>query len=55
MNVKDLTNEELAVILRCMRITGVARSVFERECLDEAADRLELFALIKEEKRCSTE
>ena len=49
MNPKDLTNEELAVIMRCMRIIGAAKSVFERECLDEAADRLELFALIKEE------
>lgn len=53
MNPKDLTNEQLAVIIRCMRITGVAVTSFERECLDEAADRLELFALIKkEDKEC---
>ena len=55
MKAKELTNEELAVILRCMRMTGVAASAFERECLDEAADRMELFALvkiIKENEKC---
>ena len=51
MDPKRLTNEELAVILRCMRVTGAAKSYFECDCLDEAADRLELFALIKEEKK----
>lgn len=55
MNAKELTNEELAVILRCMRVTGLASSSFEKECLDEAADRMELFALvkiIKENEKC---
>ena len=49
MTTKELTNDELAIILRCMRITGIAASQFEKECLDEAADRLELFSLIKKE------
>ena len=43
MNAKELTNEELAVILRCMRVTGIAPTEFERECLDVAADRIEMF------------
>lgn len=51
MKAKELTNEELAVILRCMRVTGVARSSFEKECLDEAADRMELFTLTMEERK----
>ena len=46
MNAKELTNEELAVILRCMTITGIARTTFERECLDVAADRVELLELL---------
>ena len=52
MKAKELTNEELAIILRCMTVTGIASSVFERECLDVAADRVELLELItsKEEK-----
>ena len=52
MKAKDLSNEELAIILRCMTVTGIASSVFERECLDVAADRVELLELItsKEEK-----
>jgi len=51
MNAKDLTNEELAIILRCMRITGLATTSFEKECLDEAADRMELFTLTMEERK----
>lgn len=52
MKAKELSNEELAIILRCMTVTGIASSVFERECLDVAADRVELLELItsKEEK-----
>ena len=52
MKAKDLSNEELAIKLRCMTVTGIASSVFERECLDVAADRVELLELItsKEEK-----
>lgn len=46
MKAKELTNEELAVILRCMTITGAALTTFERECLDVAADRVELLELI---------
>lgn len=52
MKAKDLSNEELAIILRCMTVTGIASSVFERECLDVAADRVELLELLtsKEDK-----
>ena len=46
MNAKELSNDELAVILRCMRVTGLASTAFERECLDIAADRIELFELL---------
>ena len=46
MKAKDLSNEELAVILRCIRMTGVAATAFERECLDVAADRVELLEII---------
>ena len=52
MKAKDLTNEELAIILRCMTVTGIASTLFERECLDVAADRVELLEMltIKEDK-----
>lgn len=46
MKAKDLSNEELAIILRCMTVTGIASSVFERECLNVAADRVELLELL---------
>lgn len=46
MNPKELSNEELAVILRCMTVTGIASTVFERQCLDVAADRVELLELL---------
>ena len=38
--VKQLTNEELAVIIRTMAVTGVAPSPFERGCLEELAERI---------------
>lgn len=41
MNVKELTNEELANILRAMITTGITPSRTEIECLEEAARRLE--------------
>lgn len=41
MNAKELTNEELAYILRLMCYTGLAPSRDEKEYLQEAADRLE--------------
>lgn len=52
MNAKDLSNEELAIILRCLTVTGIAPTLFERECLDVAADRVELLEMltIKEDK-----
>ena len=46
MKAKELSNEELAIILRCMTITGIAHTTFERECLDVAADRVELLELL---------
>ena len=41
MRVQDLTNEELAAVLRAICITGIAPSRCDRDCLTEAADRLE--------------
>lgn len=46
MKAKELTNEELAIILRCMTVTGIASTVFERQCLDVAADRVELLEIL---------
>jgi len=41
MKAKELTNEELATILRMMCITGICPTRYERDYLQEAADRLE--------------
>ena len=41
MNAKNLTNEELAAVLRVMTVTGICPSRDEKEYLLEAADRLE--------------
>ena len=41
MNAKDLTNEELAAVIRTMKITGICPSRTEEEILEEAAERLE--------------
>ena len=41
MNPKDLSNEELATILRALKVTGICPSRDEKEYLEEAADRLE--------------
>lgn len=41
MRAEELTNEELANILRSMCITGICPSRDEKEYLLEAADRLE--------------
>lgn len=41
MRAKDLSNEELASILRCLCATGICPSRDEKEYLQEAADRLE--------------
>ena len=43
MKAKRMTNEDLAETLRTIKATGVCPTAFERECLDEAADRLEDF------------
>ena len=41
MNAKDLTNEELANMLRIICATGICPTSEEVEYLQEAADRLE--------------
>jgi len=41
MNVKELSNEELAALLRALCVTGLCPSRFEKEFLEEAATRLE--------------
>ena len=47
MNPKDFDNYQLASILRSMVFAGVPKTYFEKTCLNEAASRLELFALVK--------
>lgn len=39
--VKEMTSDELAEILRAMNTTGISPTNFEKDCLNEAADRLE--------------
>lgn len=41
MKAKDLSNEDLATILRSICVTGICPSRDEKEYLQEAADRLE--------------
>lgn len=41
MQPKDMTNEELAAILWVIGFTGINPSTFEKECLYEAATRLQ--------------
>lgn len=41
MVAKNLTNEELANIIRTIKIIGICPSRDEKEYLDEAANRLE--------------
>ena len=41
MDVKSMTSEELADVIRTMHTTGLAPTRFEKECLEEAAERLE--------------
>ena len=41
MNAKELSNNQLAGVLRTLKITGISPSRFEEECLEEAARRLE--------------
>ena len=41
MDVKSMTSEELADVIRTMHTTGLAPTRFEKECLAEAAERLE--------------
>ena len=41
MDPKELTNEELANVLRTLKTTGISPCHYELECLEEAAHRLE--------------
>lgn len=40
INVKDMSDNELAVIVKTMAITGLAPTRFEKECLKETSERL---------------
>jgi len=46
MRAKELSNEQLATVLRTMRATGISPSPYEQECLEEAAIRLERTDLV---------
>ena len=41
MDVKEMSSEELANVVRTINSTGISPTRYERECLAEAADRLE--------------
>lgn len=41
MNAKELSNDELALILRTINTTGIAPTRFEMECIEEGACRIE--------------
>ena len=41
MNPRELTNEELATVIRAIKSTGICPSRDEKEYLEEAARRLE--------------
>ena len=46
MKPSEMTNEELADVVRAINITGICPSRFEQACLDEVANRLEYLDLI---------
>ena len=46
MKASELNNEELATIIRGMKVTGLCPSTFEKECLEESASRLELLEFV---------
>lgn len=48
MNPKELTNEELANVVRAMRVTGLCPSNYEKSCLEEVANRLELLEFVSQ-------
>lgn len=41
MDVKEMSSEELASVVRTINTTGVCPTRYEKECLTEAAERLE--------------
>ena len=45
--VKELLNEELATIIRSIKATGISPTEYEKECLEEAAIRIEKLEEIK--------
>ena len=47
MNAKELSNEELANVLRAIKITGICPSRDEKEYLEEAANRIEFLDVIR--------
>ena len=47
MNAKELSNEELANVLRAIKITGICPSRDEEEYLEEAANRIEFLDVIR--------
>ena len=46
MNPKELSNDELATIVRSMLVTGISPSAYEKSCLEEAANRIELLEFV---------
>ena len=40
-NPKEMSSEDLADIIRTIKVTGITPSKYEQECLTEAADRLD--------------
>lgn len=46
MKASELNNEELATVIRGMKVTGICPSSFEKECLEEGAKRIEMLETI---------
>lgn len=55
MDVKELTSEELANIVRTINSTGISPTRYKKECLTEAAERLEKLDRIEKWVRGYTE
>lgn len=48
MRAKDLSNEDLANVIRAIKVTGICPSRDEKEYLEEAAIRLERLERVEE-------
>ena len=46
MKAEELTNEELADVLREIKCSGVPKTIFENECMEEAITRIEYLDII---------